>query len=217
MRNWCQDGARPTPPSALLSLTAAGLALAAMPELMPHPAALLPLGGAGLLCWWQQRRERGLARRLQELRLSVHLPMARETALNVPLDFSARGQNCWVAQHHGCRIHIRWEKGTELPWQLSMTPHDSASAPLPVTAAQSLDAMLSVARRLIASMMPAGHSSPLDYDLSFPINDLPYRAGRRLTALAEGGYALHTRQGEMALASAQAERLLRGDRTVLAA
>ncbi|EHL99828.1 hypothetical protein HMPREF9946_02974 [Acetobacteraceae bacterium AT-5844] len=214
MQNWRQYGPNLPPSTALLSLASAGLVLTTMPELLPGPLASVSVAAAGLACWLRMRRERKIARRLRDLRLSISLPVPTGSAADSALGFHEDGYGRWKAQRDGWQIHIHRDSSVELSWQLSLARQQDAIAPAPLAVAQSLDAVLSLARRLAAGMAAAGESSPLDCDLSFPVAGFSSAGEHRLTALAEGGYALRTGQGDVAVAAEHAEMLLCKSRAV---
>jgi hypothetical protein len=193
--------------TALLGIAAAGAALGAMPGLPVSPLGLVPLAVLGAAGWLHHRRDRRIAARLRDLRLSVTLPIPPTTMAGHVLDFRATGPGRWQAGREGWGVSIHHTSNGDLPWQLNV--HHPGEDAQPIATAASMDAMLSVARSLLPAMAAnPGQASLLDCDLSFPLHGLSQEGRDRLTALAEGGYALEVADGCLAVAAQQAELLL---------
>lgn len=194
--------------TGLVGLAGWGVALGAVPELAgtPDPWGAAPLAVLGLAAWMRRRREQRIAARLRDLRISVCLPAAPAAGLrDQELAFSLAGQGCWHARRAGWQVELRQQAATALGWHLSLIRLDCTDPALPLAAAASLDALLRLSRGLLAGMEQPGLRELLDCDLAFP---LPGLAAAGITALAEGGFALHEAEGCRAIAPEQAEALL---------
>ncbi|MDB5369469.1 MAG: hypothetical protein JWP20_1027 [Roseomonas sp.] len=202
--------------TALLGITGAATVLGAMPELttLPDLVGAAPLALLGAAVWLRRRREHRIAARLRNLRLTVTLPMPPAGMRGDTLVFQPAGHRAWCAPCGAWQIEMERDGGPDLPWHLSLARRDGTMDPLPLAHAASLDAMLTLARRLLPGMVPPPLAGLLDGDLSFPLLGLPDGAGRGIMALAEGGYALQAAEGCRAIAPELAEILLCRGNTV---
>jgi hypothetical protein len=210
-----QDGFSLLTATGLVGLAGWGVALGTVPELsgMPDPWGAAPLAVLGLAAWARQRRERRIAARLRDLRISIRLPVAPAGLRDEELIFRPAGRGCWRARRAGWQAELRQVAAMPLGWQISLTRLDCADPALPLAAAGSLDALLRLSRGLLSRMDQPGLRELLDCDLAFPLQGLV--AGEAgITALAEGGYALREPEGCRAIAPEQAEALLLRGSTV---
>jgi hypothetical protein len=203
--------------TALMTLAGAGAMLGAMPglSLAPTPLGLasLPLLGAAL--WLRRRRERRIAARLRGLRLSIALPMAPAGTPGGVLAFRPLGRRSWQARRDGWQIDLRQGAGGQ-GWQVLLARLDSAEPAQPLAGADTLEALLRLARGLLAGMTEPALVALLDRDLCFPL-PAPAMPEDSITVLAEGGYALREPEGCRAIAAELAERMIRCGSAVPAA
>jgi len=197
----------PLPALALLGLAGLGAGLGGMPPLAaPDWQGLAPLAaGAGAAAWlWL--RDRGLRRRFAALRLQVNpLPQEVQT-LDGVVRFASTAPLAWCARRGEWCLDLARTHSSDLPWRLDLRRVEPPEAPLPLAQAATLDAVLTLSRRLFSGHDPIlqGAAELLECDLEFV---LPAPQGR-ITALAEGGYALHDAAGSRALCATAADALL---------
>lgn len=130
------------------------------------------------------------------------------------LRFEPAAPVSWAARQGAWCLQLARTGAGDMPWRLDLSHAGTAkeaAESLPLVCAATLDAVLTLARRLgqpgaggwaCDSASPAG--ALLERDLEFP---LPHQPGR-VTALAEGGYALHDAAGCSAISAETADRLL---------
>jgi hypothetical protein len=218
--------------TALMGLAGAGAMLGALPGLSfaPAPLALasLPLLGAAL--WLRRRREGRIAARLRGLRLGIALPMAPAGTPGGVLAFRPLGSGAWQARRDGWQIELRQgsdKQGSdkqgaggqgagEQGWQLRLARLNSAEPAQPLAGADTLEALLGLARGMLAGLGDPALAALLDCDLCFPL-PAPALPEDSITLLAEGGYALREPEGCRAIAGELAERMIRRGSAVPAA
>lgn len=179
-----------------LSAGAGALPPAAEAALGGGPLALL--GGAALLLWrpWAPRPSAPL--RLRTRRLPGR---AEEEALC----FVSAAPGAWYARQGAWSLDLAHGGPADMPWQLDLR-HDTGLE-RPLARAATLDAVIALSRRLVmleGGAEEAAAARLLNGDLDFLL-PLP---GGRITALAEGGYALHDAAGCHPLPAPEADFLL---------
>ncbi|HWL84034.1 MAG TPA: hypothetical protein VNR89_24010 [Roseomonas sp.] len=204
---------RPLPAATLLGMAGLGAGLGAgpvLPALGWHSLAALAAGAAAAV--WLGRRDRAMRRRFAALRLQVEpLPDGPQTLAGV-VRFASTAPLAWCARQGEWCLDLARTEASDLPWRLDLRRASPPDAPMPLAQAATLDAVLTLSRRLFTGQGAAQASDPalreaaglLDCDLEFV---LPAPQGR-ITALAEGGYALHDASGSRALCAVAADTLL---------
>lgn len=178
------------PPPAPAYWLLASLALAPLPLLRSrrrrrHRAGLLSLGLQ-------------LAPDALTLRRRATLRLARVTPAR------------WAASQDGWRLELERGGAPDLSWRLSLHTAARAGAPSQARAA-SLESVLEAARRLWGPAVDrTAPADWLEHDLEIALPD----QRRRLTILAEGGYALQDAAGCTAISPVLAERLLAASQAV---
>ena len=194
----------PAPLSALALLSMAGLGAGlggmppfAAPDWQGWGGLVAGASAAALLGAYN----RGMRRRFAALRLQVNpLPQEAQTLEGV-VHFASTAPLAWCARRGEWCLDLARTESPDLPWRLDLRRTDLREAPLPLAQAATLDAVLTLSRRLFSA-----HDAIelVECDLEFT---LPAPQGR-ITALAEGGYALHDAAGSRALCAAAADALL---------
>ncbi|MXP65597.1 hypothetical protein E0493_19805 [Roseomonas sp. M0104] len=204
---------RPFSAAALLGMAGLGASLGAGPAL-PAPGwhSLVGLAAGAAAAAWLGRRDHLMRRRFAALRLQVEpLPAAPQTLAGV-VRFASTAPLAWCARQGEWCLDLARTEADDLPWQLDLRRAGPPDAPVRLAQAATLDAVLTLSRRLFTGQGMAQADDPalreaaglLDCDLEFV---LPAPQGR-ITALAEGGYALHDARGSHALCAVTANALL---------
>ncbi|MDJ0390346.1 hypothetical protein QMO56_19725 [Roseomonas sp. E05] len=190
-----------------------GVSLDAVPGLPApgwHSFAALAAGAAAAA--WLGWRDRAMRRRFAALRLRVEpQPMGPQTLEGV-VRFASTAPLAWCARHGEWCLDLARTDAADLPWQLDLRRSSPSDTPMRLAQAATLDAVLTLSRRLFVGQTVSRSGDPalqevaglLDCDLEFV---LPAPQGR-ITALAEGGYALHDASGSRALCAMAADALL---------
>ncbi|MCI0754756.1 hypothetical protein [Teichococcus vastitatis] len=198
------------PAVAVMASAGLGVHLGAFPELStPSGWAVMALLGAAGSTWALWRRA---ARRPPALSLTLR-PLPDPQTLDDVLHFISAAPLAWCARRGEWCLEIDASGPADLPWRLEVRHAQWREPSLSLARAASFDAALTASRRLYATRESADAGTDLALreaarllgcDMEFSLPGLQ----QRITALAEGGYALHDETGCRALSPPTVDALL---------
>ncbi|MCQ4161701.1 hypothetical protein NON00_17440 [Roseomonas sp. GC11] len=200
--------------AGVIGLAGAALGAGLMEGLTP-PLDWAMAGGlalaAGAAAWMAWRGRPGRLG-LGDLRLELNRPMDMAPTMDGVLRFATTAPMSWCARRGEWCLGLLRSGPEDLPWRMELRRADLPEESVPLAQAATLDAVLNLSRRLFAQqgLVRSGDSSLreaaelLECDMEFPLPT----ARSRMTALAEGGYALQDQDGFHPISAQLADRLL---------